>query len=40
MIGLTVLDGISANRYRTATLGEAEQLIGYRPVDDARAAHD
>jgi nucleoside-diphosphate-sugar epimerase len=33
--GLTVVNGISANRYRAATLGEAEQLIGYRPVDDA-----
>ena len=38
--GLTVVNGISANRYRAATLGEAEQLIGYRPVDDAWAATD
>jgi hypothetical protein len=35
--GLTVVNGISANRYRAATLGEAEQLIGYRPVGDAWA---
>lgn len=33
--GLTVVNGISANRYRHATLGEAEALLGYEPVDDA-----
>lgn len=33
--GLTVVNGISANRYRHATLDEAERLIGYRPTDDA-----
>jgi nucleoside-diphosphate-sugar epimerase len=38
--GLTVVNGISANRYREATLGEAEQLIGYRPVDDAWGTSD
>jgi nucleoside-diphosphate-sugar epimerase len=35
--GLTVVNGISANRYRHATLGEAERLLGYQPVDDAWA---
>ena len=33
--GLTVVNGISANRYRIAELGEAERGIGYAPVDDA-----
>ncbi|HEY3771582.1 MAG TPA: NAD(P)-dependent oxidoreductase [Solirubrobacteraceae bacterium] len=33
--GLTVVNGISANRYRIAELGEAEHGIGYAPVDDA-----
>lgn len=33
--GLTVVNGISANRYRIAELGDAEQRIGYWPVDDA-----
>jgi nucleoside-diphosphate-sugar epimerase len=35
--GLTVVNGISANRYRHATLGEAERLLGYQPADDAWA---
>jgi nucleoside-diphosphate-sugar epimerase len=38
--GLTVVNGISANRYRHGTLGEAERLLGYRPVDDAWASPD
>ena len=33
--GLTVVNGISANRYRIAELGEVESAIGYAPVDDA-----
>jgi nucleoside-diphosphate-sugar epimerase len=33
--GLTVVNGISANRYRIAELGEVERAIGYAPVDDA-----
>jgi nucleoside-diphosphate-sugar epimerase len=33
--GLTVVNGISANRYPEATLGEAEHLLGYHPSDDA-----
>ena len=33
-----VVNGISANRYRTADLSETEMLLGYRPVDDAWAA--
>ena len=33
--GLTVINGVSANRYRLAELGEAEHRIGYRPADDA-----
>jgi nucleoside-diphosphate-sugar epimerase len=38
--GLTVVNGISANRYRHATLGEAERLLGYAPVDDAWSPPD
>ncbi|HTU28821.1 MAG TPA: NAD(P)-dependent oxidoreductase [Solirubrobacteraceae bacterium] len=33
--GFTVVNGISANRYRIAELGEIEREIGYAPVDDA-----
>jgi NAD(P)-dependent dehydrogenase (short-subunit alcohol dehydrogenase family) len=33
--GLTIVNGISANRYRIAELGDAEHAIGYMPVDDA-----
>jgi nucleoside-diphosphate-sugar epimerase len=33
--GLTVVSGVSANRYRVAELGEAERRLGYRPIDDA-----
>ena len=33
--GLTIVNGISANRYRIAELGDAEHGIGYTPVDDA-----
>lgn len=33
--GLTVVNGISANRHRIAELGDAERGIGYAPVDDA-----
>jgi NAD+ dependent glucose-6-phosphate dehydrogenase len=33
--GLTVANGTSANRYRHATLDEAEHRLGYRPVDNA-----
>jgi NAD(P)-dependent dehydrogenase (short-subunit alcohol dehydrogenase family) len=36
--GLTVVNGISANRYRHATIGEAERRLGYAPVDDAWAS--
>jgi nucleoside-diphosphate-sugar epimerase len=32
--GLTIVNGISANRYRVAELGEAEHSIGYEPADD------
>jgi NAD+ dependent glucose-6-phosphate dehydrogenase len=32
--GLTVVNGISANRYRLAEIGAAEASIGYAPVDD------
>lgn len=35
LTGLTVVNGISANRYRHATLDEAQRLLGYRPLDDA-----
>ena len=35
--GLVVVNGISANRYRLAELGDAEARIGYRPADDAWA---
>jgi nucleoside-diphosphate-sugar epimerase len=34
-VGLTVVNGISANRYRIAELGDAEREIGYAPIDDA-----
>ncbi len=33
--GFMVANGISANRYRIAELGEAEYGIGYAPADDA-----
>jgi nucleoside-diphosphate-sugar epimerase len=36
--GLTVVNGISANRYRHATLDEAQDLLGDRPSDDAWTA--
>lgn len=35
--GLTVVNGISANCYQAAELGEAERRIGYRPASDAWA---
>ena len=35
--GFVVVNGISANRYRIAELGEAERGIGYAPSDDAWA---
>ena len=35
VIGLTVVNGVSANRYRIAELGEAEHRLGYRPTDNA-----
>jgi nucleoside-diphosphate-sugar epimerase len=38
--GLTVVNGVSANRHPHATLGEAERLLGYAPVDDAWAPTD
>jgi uronate dehydrogenase len=38
--GMTVVNGVSANRYRHATLGEAERLLGYAPADDAWAPSD
>lgn len=33
----TVVNGISANRYRKASYGHAEQRLGFRPSDDAWA---
>ena len=38
--GLTVVNGISANRYRHATLAAAEARLGYRPRDDAWSPPD
>ncbi len=35
--GFIVVNGISANRYRVAELGEAERHIGYEPIDDTWA---
>jgi len=35
--GFVVVNGISANRYRIAELGEAEREIGYEPIDDTWA---
>ena len=35
--GFVVVNGISANRYRIAELGEAEREIGYAPIDDTWA---
>jgi uronate dehydrogenase len=35
--GFVVVNGISANRYRIAELGETERQIGYAPLDDAWA---
>ena len=35
VVGLTVVNGVSANRYRIAELGEAEHRLGYRPTDNA-----
>jgi len=35
--GFVVVNGISANRYRIAELGEAERAIGYAPTDDTWA---
>jgi uronate dehydrogenase len=35
--GFVVVNGISANRYRIAEIGEAESRIGYAPVDDTWA---
>ena len=32
-----MVNGISANRYRIAELGEAEREIGYAPTDDTWA---
>jgi nucleoside-diphosphate-sugar epimerase len=36
--GFLVVNGISANRYRIAELGEAERQIGYAPIDDTWAS--
>lgn len=36
--GLTIVDGISANRHPAADLAAAERSIGYRPGDDAWAS--
>jgi uronate dehydrogenase len=33
--GFTVVNGVSANRYRKASHGPAEQRLGFRPSDDA-----
>jgi uronate dehydrogenase len=33
--GFTVVNGVSANRYRKADHGEAERRLGYEPRDDA-----
>ncbi len=35
LTGLTIVNGISANRYRGAELGDAERQLGYTPADDA-----
>jgi nucleoside-diphosphate-sugar epimerase len=35
--GFVAVNGISANRYRIAELGEAERELGYVPIDDAWA---
>ena len=35
--GFVVVNGISANRFRIAELGDAERQVGYAPVDDAWA---
>lgn len=35
--GFTVINGISANRYRKASYGEPEHALGYQPSDDAWA---
>lgn len=35
--GFTVVNGVSANRYRKARHGPPEEGLGYRPSDDAWA---
>lgn len=35
--GFTVVNGVSANRYRKAAYGLAERKLGFRPTDDAWA---
>jgi hypothetical protein len=35
--GFTVVNGVSANRYRKAQHGPAEQRLGFCPTDDAWA---
>lgn len=35
--GLVVVNGVSANRYRTADIEETSAVLGYRPSDDAWA---
>lgn len=37
--GFTVVNGVSANRYRKADYGEAERRLGYEPRDDAWRCH-
>lgn len=38
--GFTIVNGVSANRYPTLEVGEAERSIGFEPVDDAWALLD
>jgi hypothetical protein len=35
--GFSIINGVSANRYRKAEYGAAEIRLGYRPTDDAWA---
>lgn len=38
--GFTVVNGVSANRYRKARHGPVEQRLGFRPADDSWASPD
>lgn len=37
--GFAVVNGVSANRYRKARYGSAEQRLGFHPTDDAWVGH-